>query len=265
MSLMVTDTKHYKAIGDTIRAQRGTEELFLPEQMSEQISDACVEKFEAGKNQEWSDFWDEFQQKGTRTAYNYAFARPVWNDKTFKPKYNIVPTGSPTSMFYQANVTNLKTRLEEMGVTLDTSQVTNSSTMFYEMRTECLPVIDLTGCDVLTTAFIGSYIPTIEKLILREDGSQTFTQTFQNAILLENIVIEGVIGTTFSMVNSGLLTVESMINVISALKNYKGTENDLRYKVLFHTNAWARLESSGAAPNGSTWKTYVQDVLGWNV
>ena len=221
--------------------------------------------YEAGKTKEWNDFWDAYQDGGTRTSYMYAFSHPNWNDVTFKPKYDIKPTGKANSMFYNARITNLKTLLDEIGVQLDTSGVTDAGSMFYITHTDCIPTIDLTGCDNIVNTFANTYCPTIEKIILRDDGTQTYNQPFLNYSDLKNIVIEGVIGKGFSMAQCSKLTVDSMKSVIAALKNYVGTEYESTYKLTLHDNAWNRLEASGSAPNGSTWKEYVQTVLGWNV
>ena len=45
--------------------------------------------FELGRKAEYDAFWDEYQQNGTRTNYTAAF-RTGWNDKIFRPKYNLV-------------------------------------------------------------------------------------------------------------------------------------------------------------------------------
>ena len=45
---------------------------------------------EEGRQAQYDEFWDEFQQNGKRTDYRFAFGCG-WNAKTFKPKYPITP------------------------------------------------------------------------------------------------------------------------------------------------------------------------------
>lgn len=65
-------------------------------------------------------------------------------------------------------------------------------------------------------------------------------------------------------VNSWHLTVESAINIILGLVNYKGTENEFRYSISFYSNTWTLLEAEGAtAPGNMTWGDYITEI-GWN-
>ena len=43
-----------------------------------------------GRQAQYDEFWDEFQQNGKRTDYRFAFGCG-WNTKTFKPKHPIIP------------------------------------------------------------------------------------------------------------------------------------------------------------------------------
>ena len=47
--------------------------------------------YEAGKKTQYDEFWDAFQDYGNKTNYANAFGG-YWNEKTLRPKYDIVPT-----------------------------------------------------------------------------------------------------------------------------------------------------------------------------
>ena len=53
-----------------------------------------------------------------------------------------------------------------------------------------------------------------------------------------------------------------MKSIISCLKDYSGTDSEDLYSVLFTDDCWNNLEADSTAPDGGTWRTYV-DNLGW--
>jgi hypothetical protein len=68
-------------------------------------------------------------------------------------------------------------------------------------------------------------LETIEKIILKEDGTQTFANAFTNAKALKNITFEGVIGQNIDFKDCTLLTHESLMSIINALQRYDGDGN----------------------------------------
>ena len=107
--------------------------------------------YDKGKHDEWSYFWDVYQQKGARSMYHYAFAGYCWSDNIFCPKYDIKPSYSCAYMFHYSYLTDLAALFEKQGVILDTSQASNLSYAFSYMQS-CtrLPTIDTSG---LTTEY----------------------------------------------------------------------------------------------------------------
>ena len=179
--------------------------------------------FDAGKEAEWSRFWDTLQGKGGRRNYNYCFYSGNWDDTNFKPKYDLIATGA-NSMFRAMGVTDLRQALLDAGVTLDLSGCTALAETFTNTTTTALPVINAVGASSLLYTFSGaSKLVTIEKLILKDDGSQTFSSTFASASSLENIVIEGVIGNNISFSSSPKLTHDSLMSIIGALADHSGS------------------------------------------
>ena len=180
-----------------------------------------------GRTQEWSDFWDATQKNGTRTTYYYAFSGYQYNFDTFYPKYDIRPQGGANNMFY--NWSNdvldnqvggsLKARLEECGVVLDTSRVTNITSAFGYSHFSEIPIIDCTGLTVACSGVFngaGEELTTIEKIIVNE--SVSFINWFASCRGLVNLTFEGVIGQdSLNLAWSKKLNKASITSVVNAL------------------------------------------------
>lgn len=186
-----------------------------------------------GIEQEHSDFWDIFQENGTRTIYEGAFSRQYWNDRNFKPKYDL-NVGSGSTMFNQFGGPaistegvsyNLTKLLDDCKVKLNTSKNTTFANFFYYSSISRVPEINVTGA---TSALSGTFalarkLETIDKLVLKSDGSNTFNNTFQGCLSLREILIEGVIGSNISFADSSNLSMQSIDSIVTALKDFGGT------------------------------------------
>ena len=222
--------------------------------------------FEAGKAQGGggdNNFWEGFLEGRTDLAYAFY----AWNASAFYPTKNISPVQSGR-MFYYFNNTpqtpfNLKERLEECGVTIDFSNSRNVDFMFGGSYVSELPELKFLACTKLVGIFnLCTCLETIEKLVLKEDGTQTFDAASFNATALKHITVEGKIGTDVTF-QSCPLTVASMKSVITHLVNYSGTDKAYTYTVKFSDACWEVLEADSTSPTGTTWAEYVDD-LGWN-
>ena len=201
--------------------------------------------YDAGKKTQYDEFWDAYQDKGDRTDYGYAFAR--WRADAFKPKYDIKAKGAATMMFAYSQLTNIAKRLEDMGVVLDTSGATSFSDFASYGSITRLPEISTIGASSLNGIFYNcGSLTTIDKLIFKEDGSQTWANTsFQGLPSLVNIEIEGEIGANFSLSNSSKLSYDSLMSIINALKDYKDTGETRT--ITLHKTAKAKLSESDIA------------------
>lgn len=173
---------------------------------------------EAGKEAERSAFWDDFQEFGNRTAYNNAFQN-AWSDALFRPKYDIRPT-SAGYMFAGSKIANLKGCLELNGVVLDTSNATSVDYMFSgATRLSYCPAISTIKDSSLTTVFYDcKSLISIDKLILKSDGSQTFSnECFKNCTSLQEIRFEGTIGNSINLQWCTKLSAESYNSLIECL------------------------------------------------
>ncbi len=209
------------AVADAIRAKTGETDALGLDEMPGKVGDV----FEAGKKSEHDAFWDAYQQNGERKVYDYAFYNPGWTDANFYPKYDIKPTNA-TSMFQQTGIKDLAGRLKECGVTLDFSEARIYMAFYNQAELTHIPVVDTRAArnTDLYYLFGGSTkIESIEKIILRDDGSQTFNGTFSGNVLLKEVRFEGVIGQKISFSNSIKLTHDSLMSIINALKDYAGS------------------------------------------
>ena len=184
---------------------------------------------EEGKVRERSEFWDVFQDFGNRKQYNFAFRGGNFTDKTFYPKYDIIPEGDTTQIFYNFSLGepfSLTQRLKECGVKLDTSKAEALIGAFsYANKFTEIPTIDLRGLTNRSSDRIGSLfqsctaLVTIEKLIIEEDIKMN-GMLFQHDGDLNNIIIEGTIGQNgFDIHWSTKLSRESIESIINALSD----------------------------------------------
>lgn len=275
MAIVKTDSIHYTNIATKIREKTGGDETYTPSEMADGVEKA----YDAGRNKELDAFWGRYLHNGERPAIwagqagifygaNFGFSN-------FYPTLDIRPVGDASYLFYAwqdgknygyDHSGSLAQRLKECGVVFDTSKATKLSNAFsYTYITE-IPTIDCTGLvGDSTSVFAHGYsrISTIEKIIVTE--STTFSNWFANTCVAD-ITFEGVIGQDLSITYGGgikRLSVDSMKNIISCLKNYNGTDDEFVHTLTFHESYWAALEADSTAPDGGTWREYVGS-LGWN-
>ena len=167
---------------------------------AQNFADKVGEVFEKGKAQggggdSFRDlFWDTMQKNGDPTYYTYAFSYN-WNDELFFPKHNLVAT-SCNGMFQTSKITRLKSKLDELGITLDVSRCKSLLQMFQSSEVKDVPIIDGSNATSLSYTF-GSRpaVETIEKLIL-SNKLTTVSNAFQNAENLTHVIFEGELAIT---------------------------------------------------------------------
>ena len=189
-----------------------------------------------------------------------------FDTKYFYPKYNIAPTKAyQFTRNMTGDVIDLVERLAECGVSMDFSNCTNVTYVFYQCKFSHLPILDFSKAGSSTQYMLfGRYVETIDKLILSESG-QNCKNTFAYASALENIVIEGKIAAVSNVELSGCskLTLASAKSILTALSDASGTDRAGLYAITLAPEVVALLEADGAtAPNGLTWMEYVS-AKGW--
>lgn len=231
-----------------------------------------------GYEQAISELWDCLQQKGERTNYNNAFAcysysaeYQTWNEKNFKPKYDITANSSAQRLFYNVRNLDIGKIMKDRGLTFDFSKAVETFIAFSNCNgiTE-LGVIDCSGVkhsggftQGMTKMFAGcSKLHTIEKLVMPNNATAPIVDIFTSCFMLSNITIEGTIYSAFSIYSS-TLTIESAKSIINALTNYVGTNNEFKHSVWFSSNVKDKLKADVTSPNGNSWYDYIMDK-GWN-
>lgn len=225
-----------------------------------------------GVQSEYDRFWDAYQAPtgtGNLLAQNYcmfAYAGFGWTDTTFKPKYNMRPVSDLcTGMFRESAITDLKSILDNCGVTLNFRQASAFNNVFTDSTITHVGSISTLGATSLGSLFnAAKHLQTIEELVLKTDGSQSFSSAFTNAIALTDITVTGCIGKAASFQYCPL-SPTSMKSIIAALKNFTGTGSEHSVAIKFNEQCWTALEADSPAPDGGTWKDYVSNTLSWNV
>ena len=221
-----------------------------------------------GMQTEWDRLWDEHQNYGNRKNYAEAFgcyassSDNTWGNATYKPKYDMYPTSLDRG-YRGAKITDLASIHEKQGIKLDTSNCTIFNFCFSSSTITHLPELSfIKSTNGVYRTFEGSRVlETIDKITVPNTGATTFDGSFTNAISLKNVLFEGVIGQSIDFTSSPL-SVDSMKSVIGCLADYS-TENTGVYTIGFSESCWAALEADSTAPDGKTWRNYVETTLGW--
>ena len=203
------------------------------------VEQGIEQGLEQGRQEEWSDFWDVFQSKGNRVEWDYQFKGSYWNGNTFKPKYNmkVVTAGNMFSSNNGSPAIDL--RKEALGVEIDFSKCTFFNNIFgYQSVISAIGVLDTRASSNLYNLFVyGTSLHTVEKLILKDDGSQT-NLIMNGCSSLKHITVEGKIGTNFNLQSSPLtkVSIESIISCLST--NTTGKTLTLKKSAVNSAFAW---------------------------
>lgn len=218
-----------------------------------------------GKKAQYDKFWDSLQWNGTRTVYSYGFY--YWGDGAFYPKYDIKPTGWSSSIFSAMGIIDFKQRLIDCGVTLDMSKASSFAGLFASSKdNKAVPTIDTTSATAVETLFHNNFaLIEVEKLVLKNDGSQTFRDVFYYCYELVHLTIEGVIGQNgFDLRYSTKLSKASITSVINALS----TSTSGLTATFSKTAVDKAFETASGANDGTTsqeWLALVATKSNWNI
>ena len=107
------------------------------------------------------------------------------------------------------------------------------------------------GCEKLTSMIVGNGLTLIN------------ANAFRFIENLTDFTIASPIPSSISFAESTKLTIDSLKNIINALVDYSGTENEGVNTLTLNSTCNATLDAEGAtAPDGLTWKEYVA-AKGW--
>lgn len=293
MAKVVTNDNYYKAIADAMReyapglmkAEFGIEEI-LPRQIAQYLGyffeNYGTRRWEAGWNEgvdsEKDRFWDEYQKEGKREDYYGGFGGYGWHSATFYPKYDMKPRNATHMFWYfglMASVSlgtnpyvDLVERLKECNVELDFSNCHTFTSAFAYAKISHLGVIDTTGATSLNSIFRNAKVTTIDKLILKPSGGQTFTEAFymdSNASMnLTSVKVTGMISAAINLGQCRKLdkeSIESFFNALSAAASARtATFSKAAVDKAFETNA--------GVGNGSTsaeWAALANTKSNWTI
>lgn len=215
---MATVNEKMTAIADAIREKTGETEALSLDDMAVKIPSV----YDKGKQSQYDEFWDNFQDYGNREYYQYAFYNPYidkyWNSMNLKPKYDIVCGANCTSMFYYCGCEYLKKGFdgaEELNI--DTSQVTTAQTMFYNTRLKKIPKLDFSKVTSMANCFrLNGYLE--ELSLIFSENTIFHNEAFTGCSRLSDLTIEGKIANdNFNVQWSTSLNKKSIISIIGAL------------------------------------------------
>lgn len=219
---------------------------------------AYEQGIEQGKQAEYDAFWDAYQQNGTRIDYGGGFAGRGWNKDTFKPKYNIAPSGSYGGryMFFNFNLSTYSPKVEdlldftEFNDMFDFSGLTYFLSTFENAQIKNL-YVDASNATNMTNAFMASNGGMIENLTLKvSEKCTTFSACFSYQRNTKEIHFtdDSVIAASIAFTQSTRLSKESIISIINALST---TTSGLTVTIS-KTAVNKAFETSEGANDGST-------------
>ena len=184
-------------------------------------NDGYEEGHTDGKKAEYDAFWDVYMPANLAN-WQYIFYSQRWNDANFYPKRDIKPTGAAPFAFSSNSIRNFKQKLIDCNISFDTSKVTSCNYLFaFCSHLTNLPIISLVG---LTSQIVEVFatdkkLVEIEKIILKDDGSTTFSTWFRECESLTDIAFEGVIGQDIDFKWSTKLSRASIESIIDHLSD----------------------------------------------
>lgn len=177
-------------IANTIRENTNTETSYTPQAMPEAIKQACETNFQNGKENEKTEFWENFQDEGNRTNYDYGFGGRGWTDQTFDPPYPIIYKGTGKDGSYVGAVFYRAAKLTEIN-----------------------QIVMLMDGPEIRDVFVGcTALKTIKDL--RFKGIKVYTRIFASCPNIEDIAF----GNTATTVNG--VTVEASDKIINDISFY---------------------------------------------
>ena len=194
-----------------------------------------------GMHRVYDYFWDVFQNNGNRRDYSAAFKSSNFNAQTFRPKYDLI-CSEVSAMFQRSSSIDLAGTLDSLGLTLDISAAPSLLQMFQGSGCTRIPVLDARNAISMNYAFgSNAEVREIEKLMISEKMT-SFSSAFSGAAKLEKLIVEGTIARNgFDVHWSTLLSHESLISILNALKDYSEDASGTTWTVTLGSENVAKL------------------------
>lgn len=215
-----------------------------------------------GRAEFYNEFWDSYLGL---TSFVNMFSGRMWNDTTFKPKYDFRVQGQANAMFYNNGCSNIKKTLEDCGVRLDLSQATQANQIFYYCYSLELPEIDLSSATSVQGTFQDARrLETIDKVTFKDDV--TFRNTFSNIPTLKNLTIGGTIGGSgFDVSSCKGLTKQSITSIIDALSKSKSGLSITLSKEAVNNAFGINVDDATTFPEGSEYYNLRHSKDNWTI
>ena len=214
------------------------------------ISENEQKVFEAGEKRGYDSLydimWDTIQDKGARTSYSAAFSNSSWNDHTFRPKYDIKPSKSAGDMCRYSSFSDLQSCLDYNGVKFDFSECTSVYQLFRDNKVlSTVAALDVS----LVKGNCGGMFQSCSALseiglMTVSENNTGYNGTFQQATGLVTVRFAGVIANSMSFQWSPLLSADSVVSIISCLK-----QNTTGCTITLHSNSWNALVEKYPTPS----------------
>jgi hypothetical protein len=237
----------------------------------EVIADAVYEKgLNDGNKSQYDEFWDGVQNFGSRTNYMSGFM--AWGMEYIRPKYKIVFKQNTTyPQYYIFRACNKLKKIEKEYFDFTQfvpSHSASSTSCWYYTFGQCsnMEYFEDLGCQAggyFRTWYMNQKLHTIE--VMRCAENSQYDGPIRGCTSLRNLTIEGKIGTSFSASDSPL-SVESVKSIMTALVNYKDTENEGKYTLTLNDECKTVMAQQGQLTEfgNKTYDAYIADI-GWNL
>ena len=174
-----------------------------------------------GRREAYDAFWDSYHNDIPETG-DYRFAGAGWNNTTFKPTKSMKPINA-TGMFRRNRFNGDMVELfKQQGITLDFSECTAMTYVFYECSASRIGVIDGTKSANLTAIFGYMYNCHTIDLVKVQRNNYFNDNSFRCSKLVE-IRFEGEIGNAINFQWSTLLSHDSLMSILNALQDLSST------------------------------------------
>ena len=240
-------------LAKTVRYSTQTTEKMTIDEMCEALNNN--DAFEAGKQAQYDEFWDSFQQNGERTIYYNAFSGNCWNNDILKPKYLVKPppSGNITSMFQFCNWSNDKLNKQPIDFSLiadkfDFSQVTSAAYTFQNAYISNI-YADFSNCNTLTNTFNHSYSGRTTNVTLKVSEKTKFSGTFNyGQTSYVTFTDDSVIGQNgLNLTRWEAMQHDNLMSVINALKDYSEDTSGTQWVVTLGTTNLEKLSETEKA------------------
>ena len=233
------------------------------------IAENQTKVYEAGRQAEYDEFWDTFQENGNRTQYTMgSFSGPSWYDARFKPKYDVVISGNCNYAFSNTEIRDFKGCVEAAGISFTFENITNAPYLFYFARVTNLPSIDFSKASSESSLslvfYYCIYLKSIDKIIISEN-TKFSTNSFGRCKELETVLFEGILAKNGLVLNDctklSKASWQSIINSLSSTTSGLSISGSL-------ASVNTAFETSEGANDGSTsaeWEALLATKTNWTI